>query len=135
MTKTEYETHYRDTLKTAERVASYLRIPRVATVLTATEREHDKTVQVFNHYAKRLPGLLTFHEANMMLQDFGKRLSDAELKAGLWSREGVEIADGYRMRDVEFVEGTEPRLYEPLAASPTPQPNNALQGDSAQERA
>src|SRR5690349_6794109 len=88
MTKTEYEKHYRDTLKTAERVASYLRIPRVATVLTAHNRNDDTTVQVFNHYSKRLPGLLTFHEAFQLLQDSGKSLSDADLQAGLWSKEG-----------------------------------------------
>lgn len=114
MTKLEYETQYTSTLPTATRVASYLRIDRVATVLCAHDRRHDKTVAVYNHFGKLLPGLLTFHEAFQLLQDVGKHLSDEELQAGLWSKEGIEIADGYFMRDAHFSADATQTFYEPL---------------------
>jgi hypothetical protein len=126
MTKTDYETHYRDTLKTAERVASYLRIARIATVLAAHNRRDDKTVVVFNHYGKRLPGTLTLHEADSMLQDCGKHLSDNELQAGLWSSEGIEIADGYRMRDVNYGADATRTFYEPLEEREQPEAERAI---------
>ncbi len=123
MNRLEYEAQYFDRKRIATKVASALRI-QVSDALTATHRRNTKNIAVFNHFGKQLPGFLSFHDADLLLQEEGKRLTDAELQDALWSEPGVELADGFTMRDAYYgIVGSVRTFYEPLdAVAPQPEP-------------